>query len=544
MSYESSIYFNPTALLMIKNEIDRSINVVEQAVNTLVEENNLPFGIDDALMQFEQCARVLSFINMPFLARMTDLSAQLMRKIMQQPQHIKTSDVVALSRGTATLKRYLEFVCLREVKVNQLLIDTLNRLEIALGQPQTRLGAQISPLLDQVTPQFEFEIAAPLEPSNYVHQLYKICLHKLLNSKAKTLDFQAFELIGQYLVSLSSDSPSKTYWQLVHHVLAHVEHIKLNEARLRVLIFIETQIADFLAAPHTFEVTTTDLADIIYLCLTQDDDLSHTLRQQLNIGEGLLSDVQLKLFSRQLYSADYATIHAMSELIQTAIIQLRNDIEFNYETMNMEKVQTLQENLKDFAHTFRLLDLDEIYHKLKTQSDLLNEPEKIHEACFAQQLISDLQNALNSIEILERRFLPKRLQLPVNNIYISLDRLDHAQQTLLSETKALLNVVIEMVLQLNAEHLDTDYSALALHIYELSGAALFLGSPSQQTALLETAQFIEQQQQLRLSQTVHILNVLASLDMLVDNLQNKQPVLQQMIDVALKNSQQLRNTAA
>ncbi|WP_336021438.1 hypothetical protein, partial [Acinetobacter pittii] len=49
MSEHTSIHFDPTALLIIKHEIDRSIKLVEGAVSTLIEEQTLPFGIDDAL---------------------------------------------------------------------------------------------------------------------------------------------------------------------------------------------------------------------------------------------------------------------------------------------------------------------------------------------------------------------------------------------------------------------------------------------------------------------------------------------------------------
>ena len=100
MSYQTSIHFDPTALLIIKNEIDNSIKLVETAVNTLAEEQALPFGIDDALNQFEQCTQVLALIDMPHLAQITQYSAELMRQIMAQPQQIKTSDIVALSEGT------------------------------------------------------------------------------------------------------------------------------------------------------------------------------------------------------------------------------------------------------------------------------------------------------------------------------------------------------------------------------------------------------------------------------------------------------------
>ena len=109
MSYQTSIHFDPTALLIIKNEVDNSIKLVESAVSSLAEDQVLPFGIDDALNQFEQCAHVLALIDMPNLAKIAEYSAELMRKIMQHPTQINTQEVVALSEGTTMLKRYIEW---------------------------------------------------------------------------------------------------------------------------------------------------------------------------------------------------------------------------------------------------------------------------------------------------------------------------------------------------------------------------------------------------------------------------------------------------
>ena len=130
---------------------------------------------------------------------------------------------------------------------------------------------------------------------------------------------------------------------------------------------------------------------------------------------------------------------------------------------------------------------------------------------------------------------------------ISLDRLDEAHQVLLTESKALIEMVIQMLLQYEQQPEAALLEPLCVHLKELSGAALFLGSKEQQLALLNTAEFVhsrnEQQQTLNLEQICLILNVLASLDMLIDNLKNKQPVLQSMFDVALENSQKLQTAA-
>ncbi|MCP6412526.1 hypothetical protein NL483_28680, partial [Klebsiella pneumoniae] len=55
---------------------------------------------------------------------------------------------------------------------------------------------------------------------------------------------------------------------------------------------------------------------------------------------------------------------------------------------------------------------------------------------------------------------------------------------------------------------------------------------------------LEQSQPFNTDQIHCIFNVLAGIDMLVDNLKNKQPVLQSMFNVALSSSQQLQKKAA
>ncbi|EXD35787.1 MULTISPECIES: hypothetical protein [Acinetobacter] len=548
MSYQSSIHFDPTALLIIKNEIDNSIKLVENAVSTLAEEQTLPFGIDDALNQFEQCARILAMIDMPRLALITDYSASLMRKIMSEPHNIQTQDVIALSEGTTMLKRYIEFICLREVRVPQFLIDTLNRLELALGKPQTREGAQILPLLDCFQPNFNLAASPELEKSAYVHQLYKLSLHKLLQHTAQSLDFQAIKIVGVYLASFARNTPSQQYWELVNIALGYLDHLILNQARLRVFIQLETNIGQFLQHPESFTATSADLADILSLCISQEDEISEHIRQQLNMGDEQLSDTQLEVLSRHLYGPDYTTIHTASKLITDAMTQIRHDIEYNYQNMSTEKIQELQASLKNLANVFKVLNLNEAYQELYRQSEALNQPTILNDENYAQQLMKSILAAMNSIGILERNYLSSRLQLRVNNMNISLDRLDEAHQVLLTESKALIEMVIQMLLQYEQQPEAQLLEPLCVHLKELSGAALFLGSKEQQLALLNTAEFVhsrnEQQQSLSLEQICLILNVLASLDMLIDNLKNKQPVLQSMFDVALENSQKLQTAAA
>ncbi|MCH7394273.1 chemotaxis protein [Acinetobacter dispersus] len=548
MSYQTSIHFDPTALLIIKNEIDNSIKLVETAVNTLAEEQALPFGIDDALNQFEQCTQVLALIDMPHLSQITQYSAELMRKIMAQPQQIQTNDVIALSEGTTMLKRYIEFICLREVKVPQFLLDTLNRLEKALGKPLTKEGQTVQPLLEFITPSFNLPQAPSLEQSQYIHQLYKLCLNKLIKQSETPLDLQGIKLVGVYLAGLATGQPSQQYWQLVNVGLSHIDELSITEARLRTLIQIETNIGKFLAQSASFKNTIADLADILCICISQEDDVSQHIRDQLNIGDELLSDTQLQVLSRHLYGPDYETVHTISQLMTDEMAQIRNEIEYNHQNMSAEKTQELQQKLHQLSNVFKVLNLNEAARELTQQAEKLSQPNTLTDATSVQQLMNSILASMNSIGILERNYTSSRLQLRVNNMQISLDRLDEAHKALLTETKTLIDTLTQTLSLYVQDPTAHSLEALPVYLKELSGAALFLGSSAQQTALLGAAHFAEsrlaQNQPLDAEQTNCILNVVAGLDLLVENLKNKQPVLQSMFDVALSNSQQLQTIAA
>lgn len=547
MSYQTSIHFDPTALLIIKNEVDNSIKLVESAVSTLAEDQSLPFGIDDALNQFEQCAQVLALIDMQSLAKIAQYSAELMRKIMGNPAQINTQEVIALSEGTTMLKRYIEFICLREVKIPQFLLDTLNRLEIVLGKPITHEGQHIESLLDCITPDFQLPQAPTLEKSKYVHRLYKLSLNKMIKQDETEFDLQAIKLVGAYLAGLAENTPSKQYWNLVHVAFNQIDDLLLNDPRLRTLVSIERNMAQYFNAPDRFKASLSDLANILSLCISQEDDAAQHIRNQLNIGDDHLTDTQLQVFSRHLYGPDFDTMHTISELVTSEMAQIRNDIEYNYQNMTAEKTSELQQKLNNLANIFKVLNLNEAFNDLSRQASLLNDAEVLKDEGFAQQLMNCILSAMNSIGVLERHHTSSRLQLRVNNMNISLDRLDEAHEALLNEAKTLVDLSSQILVQYAQDNNLAAVESIPTQLREIGGALLFLNAEAGQTALRTAADFIQQQIEtsgsINLEHLNHTLDTLASADMMIDNLKYKQPVLQSMFNVALQSSEKLKTVA-
>ena len=137
-----------------------------------------------------------------------------------------------------------------------------------------------------------------------------------------------------------------------------------------------------------FNPSLLDTANILSICISQEDEISQHIREQINVGEDILTDTQLQIFSRHLYGPDFETIHSVSQLITDEMSQIRNDIEFNYKNMSDEKTQELKSKLTDLAHVFKVLNLNEAYSGLKQQADLLSQDNMLKDENYAQQLMN------------------------------------------------------------------------------------------------------------------------------------------------------------
>ena len=94
----------------------------------------------------------------------------------------------------------------------------------------------------------------------------------------------------------------------------------------------------------------------------------------------------------------------------------------------------------------------------------------------------------------------------------------------------------------------TNIATTATQVREIGGAMLFLNADAAQNALNTTAKFIQARVDtataINAVEINQALDSLASADMLIDNLKNKQPVLHTMFKVALDSSEKLKSAAA
>mgnify|MGYP000411472221 FL=1 len=306
--------------------------------------------------------------------------------------------------------------------------------------------------------------------------------------------------------------------------------------------------AAFLKQPLSFSASLEDLSDILSLCITQDNHHSDYLRQQLNVGDEILSDSELYLYRKQLFGPDQETIQTVCDLLSDDITILRKDIEFNYTTFTEERTSEIKQQLINVCHTLAVLNQSDISQQLADQLKQLNSAQDFQNEQFTQTIMNSLLTALNDLGLLIRQYRSNLLQYPVNNANIALDRLDNAYKVLVHELKALVDLSSQSMIAYAQSHENTLLENLANQFREIAGAVLFLlqYDPLYQ-AFINCAEFIEEQVEankaLETTEIQRILDVCASADMLIETLHQHHPIMYRMFDVAFHSSQKLKSVA-
>ncbi|KAF7277642.1 hypothetical protein GWI33_002943, partial [Rhynchophorus ferrugineus] len=383
-----------------------------------------------------------------------------------------------MSEATNILKRYIDFLCIRETSAAQFLIPAINKLELVLNIPLTHESVFLTPFLETIHPDILLETPTILPSSPYILRLLKLSLLNLLKGQESELDFLAFPLCGNYLSAQASGTPSEQYWRFVHLALKNLQNIILTEPRLRILVQIEQQAEQFLSRAQLFSATQQDYADILTLCISQDSEISYQIRDQLGVNEELLTDNQLQVLSRQLYGPDLETIHTIVQLLNEQIQEISIKIEFAQYTNNAEEREQLYMRLIETCNLLDIINLNDAAQQLRSQAQHIKNNKNLNSTEHADQMVNSLIFATNSLQILERNYTPSKLKLKFNNIHITLHKVEEAQQVLEQEARNSLNTLMEHITQFTQNHDSALLQDIPQQLREISGALLFLESTS------------------------------------------------------------------
>lgn len=546
MSYQTTLHFDSSALLIVKPEIDQTLTNLENGIGGLLEDGVLPFGMDDTLVSLEQCSHVLRLLEQPDLAELMNLLSQVSKKVIQdaQNQQLQDHDVGAISESSATIRRYLDFLCMQETHIPQFLTAATSSLQQALKLPMMHEGAFVMPFIRTLRPDIHLDPVEAPPASDYVHQLYRLSLLHILQKKARPLDYQALRLCGQYAASRAQGSAMAQYWGLVQIVLDGLDGLLMTEPRQRVLIRIEQQLGTVMQSPDSSTASAEDYADVMSLVLARDHEVAHMIRQQLNIGEDVLSDNELRIYSRQLYGPDLETIRTVVDLLTGQINAISARVETGQHVRDPEIRQKIQLELTEVAAILDVIQLTDAAGRIRFEAEQMHGQQDLANRETADHLMSSLQFASNALQILQRNYSPLRIKLQLHNPDITFTKIQDAQRVLCDEARATLQIIQDQMSQPGQQQ----YPEIADMLREVSGALMFMDAPQGHRMLQKAADLLQQvsERGIRLNrpQLQLLATTIMSTDYFIEQRQSQQPVMPLTLQTGEQSIDQLAQMVA
>ncbi len=486
--------FDAASLHIVKPEIDVSLQQIEAALSSYVDDSDNTAGLPDAAEAMEQIHGILRLLQLPGTPALAGAMATLLKKVADTPDDIEESDLYALGEGLMVLSRYLEFALLRDTLLPHLLTPTINRLRRILKQPLLREGQLLegAEALNSLPAPSQAKSSLPIEQHkpvlNFLSRLYKNALVAVLSGKPAQRDLLALQTATQQASALAGGTEGELYWQAAAAATADIAQcLPLTDSRKRVLIQIQQQLSRF-GSP----VSAADLQDVLGFACCRDSDTASTLRDSLGLGAILVSDRTTREQAPYLFGPDTLVMKTVSDLVHEEISSIKDQLDALARGDAVEGGWAgLAERFQTIGHTVGMLNQTEPATEVHQAASRLSQWTAVPDQDSLNTVMDALLIAENSVTLLEKSYTPGAVGLAFNNMRISTHQLDEARKTLISESRGTLGMAMRSLLSFvesSGDMLHMDNVPVMLE--SVGGAMEFLQAPRGRELLKRAASYV------------------------------------------------------
>lgn len=534
------MHFDTASLHVVKPEIDLSLQQVENALTTFIDDPQNVAGLFEGADTLLQIHGILRLLELHGASELANAMAQLLRQHADQPSKAKEQQLSIIGEGLMLLSRYLEFILLRETALPHLLLPITNTLRQAAHLPLLSESYFLQSDFEKINinnngnlPQFLLNPAKrPL--IDFLHRMYQSGFAKVLKRHAQARDLQLIQRACQEMADLSTHTQSALYWQSAYDAVADLAQVQpLSASRLRVLVHIERQ----LAQPEQ-AIPIHALRDVVAFAARQDHSHAQRLRQELQLDQSIITDQTTTELSRFLFGPDGEVIHTVTDLVHEEINLLKNSLDsISHMQVAGEHYNQVADQLMALGQTLTLLSQSAAAEQIKQQAAQV----RVWQQTPNQQQLNLLMDALlmaeNATTLLAKSYTPGVIMLPLNNMRISLYQLDDACRTLITESRGTLGLAMRSLLSL----IESDGDMLHMEnvpvmLISVSGALEFLNLPRGRDILKTTATYISSlfgaDMPMPSKQVLgHLADTLSCIDYYLESIEAKQPAGERAFEV-------------
>ncbi|MFT4021965.1 MAG: hypothetical protein QM666_10650 [Acinetobacter sp.] len=532
------------ALLMVKQEIQHCRKNIEHEFSTWTYLNQWGLHIHDISQQLWQCCQVIRFIHEDELAHLSQLCSDLFKQMIQPQSEVSHQHMQSLAEGLLTLERYIEYVGQDDREIPQLLLKSINQIEIALHQPLSREGKPLQAIVTAFTPS-AIDDVAPIEHSQQIHLLYQSSLQQILDHDVQAETEKGLQYLAHYLTFHSRHTPSEKYWSIIAASFQQLKLQNLSAARLRTLIQAERHLEQFIQEPDHYTIPLEDIADALMMLVSQNTIHAKQLRQRYKLEGKILQDDLLEQCYKQFMSLEHSTTTLVYPHLNQVILNIIKQLKQQQDLPQKISSMSLQQQLQYVGNFLSAINLHTAGEKILAIVHL-------EQAQFNEKvtIIRILEDAMIQLIQLQNRYTPEslRIVLPINiDEYhpFSADVSKNIHPLLEAIWRALKN--IDLSTQQHKFQLSLMTTAIDLLAQLAQAFASIFGEHKIVIALKHCTAFLQQHLKTKsiptTTQIQQITNVCACADMLFKNYCNAQPIYSDMLDIALTHSQQLKSVA-
>lgn len=535
----SSTNFDFDSLHVLQPEINVVLKDAETHLREFYDDpDQAPLLLDSAdnLAQLSNVFNLIGFDGAGILARhLSHAYATLNQGISDEEDNEPL--MTDISEAIMVLNRYVEFVLLHELLEPTLLLPVINKLRTYLGQdalsPQT-LREHCSSITIY-NPAANYASPATLDINIAMVQQYRKGLGVILSHKADTplsdSDRQKVEGLSNVCATLAGRTDA-LFWQAAAAMTHDIANeLPLNDAKKRILIYIEQQFYDYLP------IVDKRFAQLVQFAYNKDDNFATQTYQKHSLNQ--IDEETLNIMKRALLGPNHEIASTLNELIQKDIESIKQRVDSfvraDGRVLEGEENISNQDIAKDLislSKTLYLLKLTEASQALQQAGqDVVAWQKPTLEELDA--LLDKLMIAENAAIALSKSHTPGASRIRLHNKNISLRQLDVAYETLIKEARHNLLTISSALSNYLATKQDFEnLQQTPDMIRQVSGATAFLHMNVLTRQLSKLANKLEHDllnkiNTLEQEQLVPIMNawadVLVAADMELENIAENRP---------------------
>lgn len=540
------LVLNMTSLNLVRAEVDATLAQVEANLGAFVEERQNAAALAQCVEGLEQVYGALRLIELPGAVELSHALHELMKQVATQGAEAADEDFAALGNGIMVLGRYLEYVQIKGGAWPQLLIPTINQVQLRLGGkpfPEGHFLAISS--LPAAPRQAALELSAGQVPAllRRLRLMYQTGLIAILRDQADTPHFRMMSRAAERAQQVVAGKPlSLLWWSAAAMIEAMQNGVAINLARKTVLGQLDRQLKAMATEAGRNHLDLDLLKSCLYVVgVTESGDKVRQVSEAFHLADHCLTESAMAVEYELMCGPGGSVIKTVAQVLQDELAHVKDSLDMMARGAqnDSDSYTAMADNLQKTSQTLVMLGLLDASKAMREQSEQVRQWQGEPASDALHSLVDALLGVENAVAGLVKQVTPG-VETPIHNHRISIHQLDEARALLVAESRSGMSLAKRAISSYLESNRDLMHLAnVPATLQSVAGGLSFLLIGRGAEILRGCARFIDQkmlntepEQQPGMADLETLADAISSVDYYLESLETNKPISESILDIA------------